>query len=580
MKIYHFLFRYVSRLKGKLVWKTILNLMCGAIAIFQALAMAQMVDLVWKKADWPELLPELFVVTGLLILRGILIRQTEIYGKTFGIQLKNSFRMRILDKIYQLGPGYMNAKRSGQMTSLILDGTELLEPFFTCYIPQIFTVLITGIFSFCYLWQYDQLGSMILFGSMLLCAFVPMVSVPLLRRIVSDYWSQYSVLTAQYIDTIQGIMTLKTLNAEKNQGKVLHRDAEKFYRQSVRNTGISLLDTAVMVILCAVTSSVSVALVAFRVWEGKTAPEAVTVFLFLAVECARPMMELNRYWHASFQGLSVAGEFCDFMNQRPKVKNTGNKLIVQKQISHTLSMEQVSFSYTNGNEVLKNLSFTVQPGKMTALVGHSGSGKSTILNLFLRFYDPEKGTVKLDGEDIRDYSLEELRKQISVVFQETYLFYGTIADNIRMARPDATDEEVEAAARAANAHEFISKLPQGYQTVTGERGMTLSGGERQRISIARAFLKNAPILFLDEATSSMDSQSEAIVQESIQRLIKGRTTLVIAHRLSTIRHAAQILVIEDGTVSEQGTHEELMKKDGVYTAFIKAQEEMMQHETE
>ena len=185
----------------------------------------------------------------------------------------------------------------------------------------------------------------------------------------------------------------------------------------------------------------------------------------------------------------------------------------------------------------------------------------------------------MDGEDVKSYSLEELRKQISVVFQETYLFYGTIADNIRMARPDATDTEVEAAARAANAHEFISRFPQGYQTVTGERGMTLSGGERQRISIARAFLKNAPILFLDEATSSMDSQSEAIVQESIQRLIQGRTTVVIAHRLSTIRHADQILVIEDGAVAEQGIHEELIKKDGLYAAFVKAQEEM-QHETE
>jgi ATP-binding cassette, subfamily C, bacterial CydD len=314
--------------------------------------------------------------------------------------------------------------------------------------------------------------------------------------------------------------------------------------------------------------------VAFRVWEGKTAPEAVAVFLFLAVECARPMMELNRFWHASFQGLSAAGEFCDFMSQTTDVPDTGTKKVEHTQVLHTLSMEKVTFSYSDGNEVLKNISFTVQPGKMTALVGHSGSGKSTILNLLLRFYDPDRGVIKLNQEDIRDYSLEELRKQISAVFQETYLFYGTIADNIRMARPDATDEEVEAAAKAANAHEFIDRLPNGYQTVIGERGMTLSGGERQRISIARAFLKNAPILFLDEATSSIDSQSESIVQESIQRLIKGKTTVVVAHRLATIRHADQILVIEGGKVMEQGTHEELLNKNGIYTTFIKAQEEM------
>ena len=262
------------------------------------------------------------------------------------------------------------------------------------------------------------------------------------------------------------------------------------------------------------------------------------------------------------------------MSQTTDVPDTGTKKVEHTQVLHTLNMEKVTFSYSDGNEVLKNISFTVQPGKMTALVGHSGSGKSTILNLLLRFYDPDRGVIKLNQEDIRDYSLEELRKQISAVFQETYLFYGTIADNIRMARPDATDEEVEAAAKAANAHEFIDRLPNGYQTVIGERGMTLSGGERQRISIARAFLKNAPILFLDEATSSIDSQSESIVQESIQRLIKGKTTVVVAHRLATIRHADQILVIEGGKVMEQGTHEELLNKNGIYTTFIKAQEEM------
>jgi ABC-type multidrug transport system fused ATPase/permease subunit len=260
----------------------------------------------------------------------------------------------------------------------------------------------------------------------------------------------------------------------------------------------------------------------------------------------------------------------DLLDTDADIKNMPGAVKVDR-AQGRVTFEDVSFSYTERADTLKNVSLDVQPGDVIGLVGPTGAGKTTLVSLIPRFYDPEQGRILLDGRDISTLTLKSLRRQVSIVLQEPLLFSGTIADNIRYGRLDATEDEVRIAARAANIHEFIVGLPQKYETQVGERGVQLSGGERQRICVARAFVKDAPILILDEPTSSVDSKTEAVILEALERLMLGRTTFVIAHRLSTILHADQILVLNRGEVMQRGSHEDLLRQDGLYSQLYAAQ---------
>ncbi|HWN15829.1 MAG TPA: ATP-binding cassette domain-containing protein, partial [Candidatus Dormibacteraeota bacterium] len=290
------------------------------------------------------------------------------------------------------------------------------------------------------------------------------------------------------------------------------------------------------------------------------------------VEVFRPLRELRILLHQGMLGISAAGGILQILEAQPKVRDRETPLLDAATLAPSVTFEGVSFSYPGGRQPAHDgLSFEVKAGERIGIVGTSGAGKSTVARLLLRFYDPERGRVMIGGHDIRDLTLDQLRGLIAVVSQDTYLFHGTVEQNLRMGKPDATPAELQAAARAANAEEFIVRLPQGYETVVGERGVRLSGGQRQRIAIARALLRDAPILILDEALSAVDAESEAVIQEALDRLMEGRTTLIFAHRLSSVIGADRILVLDGGRVVESGSHAELMARSGAYHRLMAAQ---------
>ena len=286
-----------------------------------------------------------------------------------------------------------------------------------------------------------------------------------------------------------------------------------------------------------------------------------------------PVESLCRLNHRFQRAATSAERVFETLDTQPDVVDQPGARAISR-IEGRVEFRGATFAYDTGKPVLKDIDLVVEPGEMIGLAGHSGAGKSTLINLIARFYDVEEGAVLIDGHDIRDVELKSLRNQIGVVLQEPFLFNGTVGDNIAYGHPEATLDEIVAAAKAAHAHDFILDLPDGYDTMTGERGVRMSGGERQRVSIARAILRDPRILILDEATSSVDTETEVKIQEALERLIQGRTTFAIAHRLSTLRHADRLLILEKGGIAEIGTHDELIEADGIYAKLCRMQTEM------
>jgi len=377
-------------------------------------------------------------------------------------------------------------------------------------------------------------------------------------------------ITSMLQESISAIRVVKSFVREAYEIK-------RFEEQNVLNFQAAMKNVKLMSLLTPTVEFLAAVAVTFIVWFGgyEVVNETITAgelvaFLTYAVNLANPVKRLSRVYGAIQKAMAAADRVFDVMDMDEKIKDAPDAKELPA-IDGRVIFDNVTFSYKEGQAALSNVSIQAEPGQMIALVGPSGSGKSTIANLIPRFYDIDSGSISIDGYDIREVTTHSLREQIGLVPQETMLFSTTVMENIRYGRLDATDEEIIAASKAANADEFIRELPEGYETKIGERGLNLSGGQRQRLAIARAILKNPRVLILDEATSALDTESEKIVQDALDKLMEGRTSFVIAHRLSTIFKANQIFVVENGHVIEHGTHEELLALNGLYSNLYNIQ---------
>jgi subfamily B ATP-binding cassette protein MsbA len=371
-------------------------------------------------------------------------------------------------------------------------------------------------------------------------------------------------------ETVQGIRIVKAYTLEDVMRARLEANVDELERESNKWARVAHRASPLMEGLGGFAIAGALVYGGFRVLQTGATPGQFFSFLaafMLAYEPAKRLARLNIELNSGLVGVRILFEIID----SPPTEPADDDKPALKISDARVEFQDVLFGYRPQEVVIRGMTFMVEPGKMTALVGPSGGGKSTVFNLMMRFYEPNAGTIRIDGQDIAQVSRRSLREQMAYVGQDVFLFHGTIRDNIAVGKPGATEDEIVAAAKAAHAHEFITAFPAGYDAAVGERGMQLSGGERARVAIARALIKNAKIILLDEATASLDSESERLVQDAMTRLCEGRTTIAIAHRLHTITHADRILVVESGAIVESGRHDELLRKGGRYAAFYRLQ---------
>ncbi len=372
-------------------------------------------------------------------------------------------------------------------------------------------------------------------------------------------------------ERVQGMSIIKSFALEKQEQKIFNDTNDQFLDKAIDHTKWNAKAFAVVNTITDVAPLLVIGYAAYQVIQGNLTLGTMVAFIAYIERLYNPLRRLVNSSTTLVQSLASMDRVFELVDEEYDVTDKKGARDL-KVVDGKLEFRNVSFHYNDGgSEVLSNMSFTVKPGATVALVGMSGGGKSTIVSLIPRFYDVTEGGIYMDDHNLKDVSIHTLRDQIGLVLQDSILFSDSVKANILMGKPGASDEEVEAAAKAANAHTFIAMLPEGYDTKVGERGVKLSGGQKQRIAIARVFLKNPPMLILDEATSALDLESEALIQDSLERLASDRTTVIVAHRLSTITHADQILVIDHGILAEQGTHDELMKKEGVYHNLFQVQ---------
>ncbi|MGH1378369.1 MAG: ABC transporter ATP-binding protein [Alphaproteobacteria bacterium] len=496
--------------------------------------------------------------------RGITTYIHTILMNSIGHTVVAEIQASLFAKFMHMDMAFFHDNPSGTLLSRVVNDVNVMRTAVTSTLTGFGKSFFTLIFLIMVMFSNDwklTLAAFVVFP--LLTIFVVYIGKRL-RKISKSIQSELGGLSDLLSQAFQGIRLIKSYRMERMQVTKITDAINRVRDLNIKAVKVSTLSTPVNEILVGLIMGAIIAYGGYEVLAGRTTPGQLAAFLSAFILAYEPMKKLARLNNTLQMGLGATERVFDMLDKDPDINNSPNAIDLGTEVPN-IEFKDVVFSYEGTDKkALNNISLNIEAGKVTALVGTSGGGKSTVMNLIPRFYDIHSGNISINNHDISDLTIESLRNSIALVSQDIMIFNESVIENIRYGKPDATDDEVFIAARDAAAHDFIEGFDDGYQTIVGENGVKLSGGQKQRISIARAILRDAPILLLDEATSALDNESEKLVQTALERLEKGRTTLVIAHRLTTVQDADHIIVLDRGCVAEQGTHNDLMKRNGLY----------------
>lgn len=520
-------------------------------------------DLITLKQDLAQLTQAIWIFLGLMMTQSLLSMGHSYVSARVSQRVIADFRVNLFKHLQQLSLNFFAKRRTGELVSRLINDVGVIQHTFTEMPIDSAKHLVTIVGGVGFLLVMNWRLCLLILLLLPLLAIVARLFGRRLKSLSTVIQDRTAALTTLIEEVISGIRVVKSfVQTGREEGR---------FKTSVEGLmSTTLLRAAILAVfvptITMLTFSMAIAVLWYggkQVIEGAMSPGDLFAFVLFAGILIGPFGSAARLFAQVKETQGAMTRVFELLDSQPEIYNVPNALILNH-IKGAICFDRVEFAYDPRHPVLLSISFAAKPGERIALVGPTGSGKTTIVNLLHRFYDPTAGTVFVDGQDLRTVNLESYYSQIGLVPQETILFGDTILENIRYGRGGASEEEVRIASEGANAHEFIQNLPDGYQTLVGEKGVNLSGGQRQRIAIARAFLKNPRILIMDEATSALDSQSERLVQSALNRLMEGRTTLIIAHRLTTIQMADRILVVRKGKIVEEGSHDQLLEQKGLY----------------
>lgn len=550
-----------------------LALVVTATYVAQGLLVARLLSGVFEGGGTGELLWPLVGIGLLQMVRVGVVVARETWAPRVSARVKEAVRERLTMKLMEIGPGQAQQRlRTGDLQSTVVDSVELLDPLIGRFVPAIYASVLGACLAAAYVVAVDPSVGATVLACALLTPLSTLAGARWIKRRGDRWMVSYRGLYAENLDAVQGMATLKAFNASRRRGRELAQRAAGFCNDSIGLMVAWSASSSIGQLLVPIGTTAAVGLGAWHASTGSLTVAGLFTILMLTRETFRPMQDLEAAHHAAYSAIPAGRRVAELLRIEPVVDDRASSPPALAENPPGLAFGDLRFSYpTRQAPALSGFTLTVAPGERVAIVGRSGAGKSTVVGMLLRYFDPDSGTIRLGGHDVRTFPLAALRALVGVVAQDTYLFHGTVRENLLIAQPEATDADLDRAAAAARAKGFIDGLPQGYDTVVGDRGLKLSGGERQRIAIARALLKNAPVLVLDEPTSAIDAANEAGITKAISKLTQGRTTIIIAHRLSTVRDADRIVVMDSGRVVESGSHDQLLERAGAYADLVATQ---------